>query len=356
MRLVPLLLLGACADPVFRLGDDVDLTLDLPEAGPDATAPEATLHTPYVQGAAFNLLVDPSNDRPLKGWTVESTDPDVLAVDVPESESDGLRVPATAVGAGTTEVVVFDDAGEEVLRSDVEVVFPDRFELRANGPLSIGATDTWSLVEAPTVLVWGTAAFELSWFAGDEALHGSGALSVDASDALGAHARTSYLMEDREWLVLEPGAAGTETITVNAAGVAVGSVDVTVVESSAIATVTATATEDLRHLASGDGARVLMRARTSDGTAIDGVPFAWEFDGEALEGEGDLLDYTFDPEASANVTAANGGATGAVTIHASEPGDVASSGSVGCSVLGFGSLGAAATWLGAAMALGRRRR
>lgn len=337
-----MLVIAGCG-PKIRFADSVDENFDLRFSHPY----DDDLDSPYVAGAQFRIFAyDATENNDLEGWTIVSLDPDVLDLttvevvrdnleDGDKTETDIVRAEAVAVGPGTAILEVRDEHGDFVRATEVEVMQPDRFELRAAGPMFIEREELAEEVgEVPKILANGTATFLVKWYAGDQLLSGAGALGLtsDHEDVLDLWERQSWLEEDREWATVQFGSpeSGNELATVGvlANGLPVADVTFEIVQPDRIDSVELLG-ETTKGAHKGDWLTVLAQALDANGEQIWGVGFDWDLDGEPESGEGDLFRYKFDPSVSSVLTAEYGGHRGEITIRGDE-GYVASSNDISC--------------------------
>jgi hypothetical protein len=342
---MPLLLLLVACSPV-RLTDTTRLAPDLFGADPDHLA------TPYVVGASFQILLSTPKDP--GGWTLEATDPDVLAVGEGEinrdEDGDGtVTFPVTAVGVGSVELLVRDRDGEEALRADARVAAPTRVELRSASDLELDPTA--AALAVPKVLVGGTAAFRVDFFEGDTPLAGAGGLVATAGSGLVLEDKRTF-PTDSDWLVVTPSEAGTLTLALATGGADAGSVSLEAVDSSSIAGITLDR-DDEALAEDGEGLQVLATLEDDDGATIYGAVFTWTAGGEPLDAPGDVFTYTFDASEATVVEVASGDLSETVTVHG-RGGGVSDTSNVACAVANVGPVGVAV--LLAAMGAVRRRR
>jgi MYXO-CTERM domain-containing protein len=342
---------GACG-PTYTMTDDIDLTWDF------TLVPrrfEDNLHTPYVRGTKVTVFAHSSDEgHSFAGWTVVSSDPEVFRVDDNALETDGraLASHGQAVGEGTAELRLLDSRGREVGSGLAEVVVPDRVEIAAHGSLILGREDEAPVTEA-RVVAQGEATFLVRYVRGNRELHGNGVLSVAAPAGVTPEARTSFLFENREWLTLHTSGPETGTLAVAADGVKVAELPIVVLPETAIADVVLLTQSEKGHV-DGDWLVTLAQAYDGNGERVFGVDYAWNVNGVAQEGDGDLYRYQFKKGEFAMVQARRGTHTDSVMIQ-SEGGRVDSTNNIGCAAGGGGSLAVGLAGLGA-VALGRRRR
>lgn len=350
--LVLLSLVAAVGCQSAALSDNTALKLF-----PSATA--NSLSSPYVIGAEFELEVVSAGQRP-DGWTLESSNPEVLTVDVMEplddESTDGDTTigffPAHARAAGTTVLTLLDAEGKERGGDEVEVKRPDRFEVRAAIDVEVDE-DRAPLLTDPSVVIDGEAAFEVTFFAGDTELAGAGGMTAVAAGDAGAVGDNSTFPDDTDHLVLTPHTAGPDSVALGTGGVEVGVFNFEAVASSAVTTVELEADSEAG-AEEGERLGVLALARDAAGEAVYGASFSWSADGEGIEEVGDRLTYSFAADEAKELEAAYGAGSATATIHGTVT-DVGSSNDVSCAVANVGPI-ASAIVLAIAGAAGRRRR
>lgn len=337
-----LVTLSACG-PKIRFADSVDNHFDLLFTHPY----DDQLNAPYVAGAQFRIYAyDRTEDNDLEGWTIVSTDPSVLEVTTVEvvrdnledgdnTETDIIQADAIATGPGTVILEVHDEDGDFVRATEIEVMQPDRIDLRAAGPMFIERDDLAGNVDVtPKILANGVATFLVEWYAGEQRLSGAGTLGLASEhpDTLDLWERQTFLDEDREWATVQFGspAAGNELATVQflANGLAVQDVTFEIVQPDVIDRVDLLG-ETTAGADEGKLLTVLAQAIDVDDESIWGVAFDWDLDGNNEPGEGDLFRYVFDPSVSSVLGAEYDGHRGETTI-AGDEGFVASSNDIAC--------------------------
>ena len=338
--------LAAC-QPRIRLSDSVDQDFDLRPAH----AYDDHLHPPYVAGSSFTIYVyDDENDHSLEGWTLRTNVPGIIDIyeqyidrddveehDKSKSESDVLVAKVTAIGTGPVVLEVYDESDHYVRGVEVEVMQPDRAELRAAGPLFIHDEDRVSseVDASPKVIADGTATFLVEWYAGDERLHGSGALSLysDSPDVVDLWARESVLDEDRDWLTITTASvladpAEISLVDLSANGQLVQTVEFSVVGDAEVAEVGLIGRSE-SGADDGDWLVVLAQAFDGNGESIWGVAFDWDLDGVPEPGEGDLFRYKFEKHRWSSLAAEYAGMRAETDIQGVE-GYVDSSNDISC--------------------------
>lgn len=345
-----LALVGAACGPTYSMTDDIDLTWDF---GLTPRRFDDNLHSPYVRGAVVTVFAHSSDDgEDLGSWSIESSDPAVFRIgEAVASDGRDLAVRGQAVGEGTAALTLRDPHGHAVGHGVAEVRVPDAVELDAHGSLILGRDDEARVTEA-RMLAGGTATYLVRYFQGGRQLHGNGVLSAEVPPGMTAEPRTTFLLEDREWLMLHTTAVGTGTVQLLADGVAATTLPVVVVPESAIADVVVL-TEPERGHKDGDWLAALAQAYDMDGTRIFGVDYQWNVNGAAQHGDGDLYRYQFKAGQPTMVQAQRGTHADSAQIQ-SQGGYVSSTNQVGCAAGGGGSLIVGLVGLG--LVTGRRRR
>jgi hypothetical protein len=344
--------LGAC-EATYTITDDIDLSWDFVAV---PTRFDADLHTPYVLGTKVTLFAHSSDDQnDFRGWTIGTSDPAVFRIDDAVASSDGrsLAVHGQAVAEGSAQLRLLDRGGREVGHGVAEVLAPDRIELAAHGSLILDREDEAPVSEV-RVVANGTATYLVRYFRGERQLHGNGVLTAQGAAAVTVERRTTFLFENREWLVVRATGAGTSVVQLGATGAAVRAVPVVVVPETAIAAVVVlTQSEVGRH--DGDWMVALAQAYDGGGSRIFGVECTWKVNGVGQPGDGDLYRYRYRNGSTQSVQAKRGAHEATVMIH-SDGGYVSSSNTVGCGAGGGGSLGAGLVGVGLVIAARRRQR
>lgn len=319
----------ACGGP--RLADGIDLELDFnPLRGPSDR-----LHSPYVAGADFSVWSIHADEEDEVGWTIGTSDPSV--VHIREQVGNGhARVSAAA--PGEVDLTIVDAEGQEIHRAGVEVVQPDRADLIAHGPRIVHRPELQpETTDELTVLVGGSGTFLVEWYAGNDRLHGHGALSAESGPGVAVEPRQTHLFEDREWVTftaLEPGRHEVELL---ANGELTRTITIVAVEEAAIDHVELHG-ENEGEADEGDQLVVYAQAYSDDGTPIYGVEYQWDVDGAPEEGLGDLYRYNFAPGMVRELCARHGAHETFATIQSSG-GFVDSTNRIGCSVGAVGASG-----------------
>lgn len=349
LLLAAVTLTATACGPKIRFSDSVDGIFDL------RISPlyDDDLNGPYVAGASFAIYVyDVTEENDLDGWRLESQNPEVLEIveqyvdeddldegDKSSDESDVIIAKVFAAGEGTAILEVYDDNDEFVRATEIQVMQPDRIELRAAGPMFVNREggSVPSLVDStPMVLSDGTATFLVEWYKGEQKLSGSGTLGLGSPhDAVAdLWARQTLLDEDRDWMTVtmaEGISAADSVVTpieVSANGQLVQTVDVSVVGADAISYVELLGAPE----AGADDDEllvVLAQAFDQNDESIWGVAFDWDLDGYDEPGEGDLFRYWFRKGAWSTLGAEYNGIRAETQIQGVE-GFVDSSNNIAC--------------------------
>lgn len=286
----------------------------------------------------------------LRGFTLVSGDPAVIALSSVVSSVDTIDAEAAAVGGGTTTLAVLDDAGNVVHEVAVEVAVPDAVALTSKLSIDVGSGFVAS--EPQKVLVGSYSAFEAQFSSGGRGLAAHEVLGAVGGDAMAVEVEDSTLWEDREWLSIWPTLAGGQSVAVLAAGSELAEVQFEAVDITEIVGV-----QVLGNL-TGAGAddTVVVGAVGIDaaGAMVLGVSPTWLLpDGTAWVGD----ELAYEPDTSiapVTLTVRFGAVETEVTI-AGRPTGTLSSSTIGCASVG----GSPAIWLGVAGVFaiaGRRRR
>jgi len=324
--------LGAGCDGV-RLADSVDLELNFLLL----EGPSDELHSPYVAGADFSVYTINVSEEEEALLSIDASDATVMQV---ESRGGGLAS-MTAVGVGSVDMIVRDETSQEVHRATVEVMQPDEATLAAHGPLLVRRPELQpQRTDELRVLVGGAGTFLVEWFAGDTRLSGHGALTAESDTGVAAIPRRTFLFEDREWVTFRADAPGAHEVRLFANGSLTRTITVIGVTEDEVDDVRLHGMDET-NVGEGTPLVVYAQAYGADDVPIYGVEYAWDLDGRAEAGLGDLFRYDYVPGASAELCARHGSLEAITTISATE-GYVDSSNSVGCS-----AGGADPAWMGA---------
>lgn len=306
--------------PLFLLACSLDLNGDLVWLDDSYTDQDQlfggadAIAGAYALGARFDVAVHP-NDHPAAewhGWTVESTDPAVLLVHGVRRDgggdgepADSLQVDVEAVGVGAAELRVRAADGTEVRRALMVVLAPTAVTLTSKMEVISGevAPDADG---RPEVLAGGESLFFVRYVSGDVALAGEGLLRV--VDDGGAAVEVVSASDGGEWLSVRPTAAGALPLVLGTPSGDLPVVDLVAVASTDVARLQVESIPD--DAEPGDRTRVVALPFTADGSVVHGTLPSWTFDGAAVAGAGEVLEFTVDPARCGPVVAALGGATG----------------------------------------------
>jgi hypothetical protein len=343
---------GSSSKPV-TMADSFDLDIFGPHVD--------DLHTPYVAGASFtiNVNADPSVNQ--GGWTLSSSDPNVMAV---TSGLVGGSADVLAKNPGSATLTVKDESGNVVDTHTISVAIPNRVELFAQGLLLTGATDSEAQVTEASIVEGGEATFLVRYFLDGTELYGSGALSSTATLGATSMSTSSSYATARDFLQISvppQGMSGTVSLLIDKTSVA--EVPVTAVPATQVSQVTILAQNSV---GASKGAELVLYAHAIDANSGDvfGASFDWASNGTsepsgALGGPADLFFYNFDPSVTETVTAGYERFDPSYVVHG-VGGSVGSSANVGCSAgprstFGESGMGAALSAL-VALALLRAKR
>jgi MYXO-CTERM domain-containing protein len=335
----------------FALADDMQVDFNFTLV---PTGPTDDLHLPYVQGTSVAISVLGTDSSNVSRFTLVSDDPTVLSVGSMDKTS--ATASCTATGAGSTTVHVLLD-GSEVASSQVSVAAPTHAVLQPAGPLFVGDPISLDADGTTQVLNGGTATYMIQYFEGSTLLFGHGVLQVSPSAGIDATPEETFFLQEREWLQVTPTALGKQTVTLSAAGVALGTLKVTSLDASDVTSVSVEA-EDASNAHDGDELLVLAQSFDEGGQPIFGVTYDWNLAGEEATGEGDLFEFPLASGQSNTITAQFGSFSGSTSIDA-KPGTgfVGSSNAIGCTAASGPPAGSwAALGLAAAVAFTARRR
>jgi len=302
------------------------------------------LHTPYVAGAQFNITVSGDSSTSQAGWTLSSSDPDVIRVTSPLLSGTA----SVSVGnPGQATLSVLDSGGTTVTSHAVTVAIPDQVNLYAQGLLLTGATDPTAQVTEASIVQGGEATFLARYFASGAELYGNGALHSTATGGITTSTVSPSFASDRDFLqvtVPSEGMSGSVSLVVH--GVTVGEVPVTAVAPS---TVTHVSLLEQNSVGAQSGASLILYAHAVDTTSANvfGASFDWLTNGSggptsggtslpASDGTGgptDLFFYNFEGTATESVTATYAGFAPTTVVHA-QGGTVGSTAAVGCAMGG----------------------
>ncbi len=316
-------LLGACG-PKITITDDIDLTWDL-----DFTLDrfEDNLHDPYVRGATMTMYVSSDDDdQRFAGWTIAPVESELLVISEATFDGFSLTAEVTALEEGNATVQIIDDRGEVQGETTARIRVPDEIQLDAHGYLIIDQ-DERAPVDDLRIVEGGTATYLARYFADGEELRGNGVLAGESA-GLTVDNQTTYFFEDREWLTVSVGAAGTQALNLFADGEPLPVRTVNVVPESDITQVELLG-KDESSSDEGDWMVLLAQSYDAMGRRIFGVDYEWNVGGEQEFGVGDLYRYKFERGSTMMAVATRAGLSDQVEIQ-SGGGFVSSTNNVGC--------------------------
>lgn len=308
-RWLALLLAIAGCDEGVRFADGIDLDSDF------RADDDGELHTPYALGARVRVFADGPG---LHGATLESSDPTVLELAGDDADGNRIGAEAHAVGPGIAELRVVAANGDTIASTDVEVRAPSRAVLHAAAPQFVERDDLAVVSATPSVIVDGSALFEVQLYDGATRLHGSGGLSASAEPAVDVAVLASFQGETREWLQVSPKAIGNHEVRLAAAGESFATTVIAAVGSETIADVRLHGETD-DGVGDGEWVPLVAQAYGHDHQPIHGVAFAWELGGHAADGGGELWRYKVDRHQQQTLSVRFGAHEVDATIHAAEP-------------------------------------
>jgi len=302
-----------------HLFDDIDLELDF------ELTPSDDLHLPYVVGTKVRISAsDGRTSDDESRWTLASSNAAVLSVD---SQSHG-SAQCTAQGAGTATIMVYDEDGDLIHESEIEVAKPNRVQLIPHGPLIIGRGGA---VDDIRMLQGGTATYLVRYLRNDERLYGNGVLTPKGGELASARNETTFLFENREWLQIDAVTEGTSTIGLSVGGLHLANVPLTVVGLEAVASLELLDDERQDEPEHGDLRTVLALGRDSQALPIYGIEVSWDLDGDGVAGTGDLFRYEYNADVTKVLGAEFGEQRDEIPIHALT-GYTDSSNNLGCTL------------------------
>jgi hypothetical protein len=281
-----------------------------------------TLHFPYLAGSQFSISVSSNTNADMTGWTIVSSDPDVIRVGPLYNGSSNV----TTGGDGQATISVVDESGRVQDSQDVTVELPDQVSIYAQGLLLTGAGDTASEVTSVSVLSGGEAIFLVRYFKEGTELFGSGALTttatgdVTASTVLGGDG--NLLAAARDFVEVTPpsGAGGSGSLSLVLANVVVSTLPVTTVTSVSHVDLVAQSTETAK---TGDPLVVYAHAVDATGQNVFGASYGWTVNGASVgdpqydvsSGPSDLFEYNYNPSVTETVGADLDSFSPTTTVH-----------------------------------------
>ncbi|MBC8072346.1 MAG: hypothetical protein IAG13_28750 [Deltaproteobacteria bacterium] len=304
--------MGGCGSEL-RVSDDVDLAFDF-----ERTGDRGTLHSPYVEGASLRVRVRDDAGRDaldLDGYSLASSDPEVLLIGPSEQSGDAVVAEAEAAAEGIAELWLVDRRGEVISGTEIEVRAPTRVMLHAAAPLFLDRDDVPSAVDEPQVLVDGVATFMVEYFDGSTRLFGNGTLGVSADGPLVAEVAQEHMHERRDWLRVTPTAAGLHELELRAHGQRFARVQLESITTDAIAEL-ALRGQDQARARRDQQLVVIVEAYDEDGDRIFGAAADWELAGGPDGEPGEMYRYAYQPAQSKSLAATLGDLRGEATIDA----------------------------------------
>jgi MYXO-CTERM domain-containing protein len=319
-------------DPAV-FNDSTDLNFDFGVTRKDK------LDSPYVLGSRFEIEAQHRWTRDHTGWTIESGDPEILEIlgqDVDlDSEGRAFEVQAQviALGEGVVELFLVDDQGQRRGSATAEVRVPDHVELRPHAPMMVGRED---LAPQRLSLLGGeTTTLAARYFEGDRELAGNGVLDFEPTTGVSLALEDSFLLENRDWLLVTPGVdLGEVSVPIVVGEQVVDHFEFDVVPPVSLDELDLIGLEAEDDATQGHRIEILALPR-SGGEPVFGGEATWDVGGDELR-TGDLLFYDFDEDQPQQVVVSIAGFTREVTVHGTDLG-VRSSDGVSCSSTGSSS-------------------
>lgn len=315
------------------------------------------LHGPYVSGAEFQINVGSSASQSQAGWTLSSSDPNVVQVTSPLT---GGSASVKAVRPGVTTLRVLDASGNVLDTHAAVVAIPDTVKLSAEGPLLTGASDDAAVITQAAIVEGGQATFLVRYFAQGMELYGSGALTPGGTTDIAATTASTSFASARDFLQVTPDLkATTGVVSLRVGGSVVGELPVSVVPPSALSHVSLLP-QSTDAAQPGDSLVLYAHAvGTVAGQAVDvyGASFNWLIDGKPevsafIDGPADLFFYSYDSSVTEDVAPSYGSLTTPYAIVHGNGGSVGSTATapLACAVYGAPG-GTASPFFGVALGL-----
>jgi hypothetical protein len=293
------------------------------------------LHSPYLAGASFPVSVTTRRERDATGWTLSSSDPDVVRVVTP---LEGGLARVTAGNPGRATLSVLDRSGAVLASHAVTVATPDEAILYAEGLLLTGAPDSLARLARANIVAGSEATFLVRYFAHGVELSGGGAAQATATNGVTVTTASTSVAPARDFVrVSVPTVGASASVSLALDGVVVSEVPITEVAPSAVARVSVVPQSTD---AAENGDLVALYAHAVDATSADvyGAHVDWFVNGDVPEGlvtdgPADLFFYSFDSAGTQTVTASCDPFSASTTVSA--PGSRAvSTASAGCTLTG----------------------
>lgn len=349
--LTGLLGLAGCG-PAFVVTD----SFTPPPEGPFASKRDQ-LHD-YVVGTELRLDVRAARAFvDLDRVEVVSKSPELLEVLAQERVEDELRVRLRAVAEGTVGINFLDEEQRPIEERVVLVKVPDAILLDVNIDTDRGYTLPPIDGEDLHVAVGGAATFRVRYEAEGEEVKGKGVL-VGAATTLTVENQTRE-SPDREFLTLHapPEATEASPVELSVAGKVIRTLQVRNTPLEEIAAIQLDEGTLPMFRSNGDVFTVWAKAFTADAAPVFGAPLAWTFESTALEGDGDLLSYTFASGERRRVQVTAGDAVEDLTLEAKDgTAQIASTADPGCAAAPPAAPAALGLALAAFTSRRRRRR
>ena len=337
------------------------------------------LHTPYLAGAQVGISVLANATRSEVGWTLSSSDPNVVQVISQLSAGSGTLV---AGRPGQATLSILDSSGTVLDSQQITVAIPDQVSVYAQGLLATGASDEAAQVTQASIVAGGDATFLVRYFSQGTELFGSGAVKTSATGGVESSIVSESFATDRDFIQVSPppmGSSGSVSLVV--LGTVVSVIPITAVSPTAVKSVTVLPQSSVG-AQTGDSLALYAHAIDANEDSVYGASFDWAINGETqpvydtttsfdagssgddavqVQQPNDLFFYTFDASALETVEATFEGFTQSMDVHG-QGGSVGSTATqVACSLSGApGTSGGAPAFAGlvlamAGLVLARRR-
>jgi len=300
-----LTLATGCASPTVDMGDGF---------GWNGTE---GVHLPWALGSAATLTshLHPKLARKTDKIEVRSSDKAVFAIDQVEFDETTMWIDGTAVGVGTSNVVV-TKGNRELGKTRVEVTSITSAGLvPAVAALDPTDDDPTTLYEQPRVIVDGEAHFRVQFYDNGTPVFGGSIAEVDAADSLDLHADSSYLDVEGKWISVRPTKKGVFPVTLQTDGEEIGNLEIEVVSRSVIDRLELIGNEP-RSPAEDQPLRLVLNALDVDGEPLFGAPVTWLIDGhEDDRNSAEVFRYTYYEDSVNLVEVELGKLRASETIH-----------------------------------------
>ncbi len=287
-----------------------------PPQGLDS-APDS-LHE-YAVGTVFGLDVRASRMFvDMNVVKVVAKNPDLLTVDDQKLEDGVIHATLHALAAGTAGLDFVDDHNRPLEERVIEVKQPDEIDLAVDIDTDHGYTIPALDGDNMLVAAGGKVTFRVSYKAGGGEVKGKGVL-VGASDTFTVQNPTKD-GPDRELVKLLAPAQPGEVVPVDlsVADQVVRTLQVRAASPDEIATIQLDEGELPSWKSNGDVYTVWGKAFTEDAAPVFGAPLAWTFDSATVDGDGDLLSYTYQGGERRRIQVRAGDAVEDLTVEAKD--------------------------------------